>query len=682
MVKYRKVNMKQNVLDGKETTEKVDLVNTYSISFFEYYSNLKNTYLLIASEVSKMRMLQIHSDGFSFEAKKKAIKSAEKIEQKKYLTKDSCLVNFIAAETSDTHDIDRAAELTTKMIEDAAKEVKENHIIIYPWVHLSEKPSPPNAALKLLKKIEKLLKEKEFDVFRVPFGWYKAFAIHCKGHPLAERSKVLDLTEVAKSDDDDTTEGEDLTALKAEQEAISKFFIMEPDGKMTEFDKFDYTGYEELRLYVNYETAKDRTAHDPPAHIDLMKQLELVDYEPGSDAGNFRWPSRGLTLKRAIEKRVTQEMVDYGAHVLQTPLIYDYQHPALKSYMQRFPSRQYVVRSGNKDYFARFSACFGQFLLISQAQVSYKQLPLKLFEIAPSYRREQSGELAGMRRPRAFTMPDIHEIVSDIEMAKEAVLNQLVFVEKLMTELEIEYEVSFRFHKPFFEENKEFIDSVIQKIGKPVMIEVFEQRYAYFVFKGEWNVVDDQDKAACLGTIQIDVENGERFDITYVDEEGEKKHPLILHTSPSGSIERILYGVLEQAVKDMKKGKKPMLPVWMTPVQVRLVPVDESMVDYCQEIGKELDEAGIRYEIDDRDQTVGKKIRAAEKLWIPYTCVIGDREKESGKLSVRRRVEKDQVKIPLTELKDMIHEITSFAPNQRLLLPTLISKQAIFSRTV
>ncbi|TXT54611.1 MAG: Threonine--tRNA ligase [Candidatus Thorarchaeota archaeon] len=628
-----------------------------------------------------MRMLQIHSDGFLFEAKKKAIKSAEKIEEKKYSTKDSCLVNFIAAETSDTRDISRAAELTAEMIETAANEVQEKHIIVYPWVHLTEKPSPPSAALKLLKKVEKHLVEKGFEVFRVPFGWYKSFAIHCKGHPLAERSKVLDITETTKGDID-STEGEDLTALQAEDEAISQFYIMEPDGKMTEYDKFDYTGYEELRLYVNYETAKDRTAHDPPAHIDIMKQLELVDYEPGSDAGNFRWPSRGLTLKRAIEKRVTQEMVDYGAHVLQTPLIYDYQHPALKSYMQRFPSRQYVVRSGDRDYFARFSACFGQFLLISQAQISYKQLPLKLFEIAPSYRREQSGELAGMRRPRAFTMPDIHEIASDMEMAKEAVLNQLVFVEKLMDELEIQYEVSFRFHRPFFEENKEFIDTVIARIGKPVMIEIFEERYAYFVFKGEWNVVDDQQKAACLGTIQIDVENGERFDITYVDEDGEKKYPLILHTSPSGSIERILYGVLEQAVKDMKMGKKPMIPVWMTPVQVRLVPVDESMVDYCKDIGSKLDKAGIRYEIDDRDQTVGKKIRAAEKLWIPFTCVIGDREKESGELAVRRRLEKDQVKWTLKELIKTVHELTSFAPEQKLLLPSLISKQAIFSRTV
>ncbi len=630
-----------------------------------------------------MRMLQIHSDGFSYEAKRKALKNAEDLKEKVYKTEDSCLVNFIAAETSDESNIKGAASKTADMIAAAAEEVKETNIVVYPWVHLTETPSKPSTAIKLLKTISKNLEKRGLNVVQVPFGWYKAFAVHCKGHPLAERSKVLDISkEIAKAADVEVTEGEDLTALQAEETATSEFYIVEPDGKMTEVKEFNYKKYKELELYVNYETAKDRTVHDPPAHIELMKKLELVDYESGSDAGNFRWPPRGFTLKKAIEERVTAEMIDYGAHVVQTPLIYDYQHPSLKSYLQRFPSRQYVVRSGDRDYFARFSACFGQFLLISQATVSHKQLPLKLFEIAPSYRREQSGELAGMRRPRAFTMPDIHEIVSDTEMAKDAVNNQLVFVQKLMDELELTYEVSFRLLRSFYEENKEFVMSVISEIGKPVMIEIFEERYAYFVFKGEWNVVDLQQKSACLATIQIDVENAERFNIKYIDDEGKEKYPLILHTSPSGSIERILYGVLEQASKDMKVGKVPHLPLWMTPVQVRIVPVSESFVDYCMELGESLEAVGIRYEIDDRQQTLGKRIRSAEKLWVPYILVVGDKEKDSGDLSIRRRELKDQVKMTIDNLVAEIAEKTAFAPKQRLLLPHLVSQQPIFSREV
>ncbi|NWF95221.1 MAG: threonine--tRNA ligase [Candidatus Thorarchaeota archaeon] len=634
-----------------------------------------------------MRMLQIHSDGFSFEVKRKAIKNAEETESKNYSTDASCLVNFIASEASDETDLERASQLTADMIDSAAQEVSEKNIVVYPWVHLTERPSQPSVALKLLKNVERILKERDYTVYRVPFGWYKAFTIHCKGHPLAERSKTLDVTTLKEKPKEGVREqeaapGEDLTALKAEEKASSRFYIMEPDGKLTDHDKFDYTGYEELRIYVKYETAKDRTVSEPPPHIELMKNLELVDYEPGSDAGNFRWPPRGFTLKRAIEERVTAEMLDYGAHMVQTPLIYDYAHPALKSYMQRFPSRQYIVRSGEQNYFARFAACFGQFLLASQSLISYKQLPLKLFEIAPSYRREQSGELAGMRRPRAFTMPDIHEIVSDFAMAKESSMKQLRFIKKLMDELEVDYEVAFRVLRSFLDENRDFINAVVKFIGKPVMLEVFEERYAYFVFKGEWNVVDDQQKSACLATMQIDVENGERFNIVYVDERGKEKHPLIMHTSPSGSVERVLYGVLEQAHKDKKRGKKPKLPLWMTPVQVRLLPVDDGMIEYCMGIGEELMKAGIRYEVDDRTLTVGKKVRAAEKLWIPYICVVGENEKANGILTVRKRETGEQTEMKVSELVKEISTKTAFAPKQRLLMPSLISKQPIFSREV
>jgi threonyl-tRNA synthetase len=272
--------------------------------------------------------------------------------------------------------------------------------------------------------------------------------------------------------------------------------------------------------------------------------------------------------------------------------------------------------------------------------------------------------------------------VTDVEMAKEAVLRQMNFVEKLHTELEVDYEVSFRILRSFFDENQDFVNAVVKKIGKPVMLEIFDEMYAYFIFKGEWNIIDEQKKSGCLGTIQIDVENGKRFDIRYVDEDGKEQHPIILHTSPSGSIERILYGVLEQAHKDMKKGKVPHLPLWMTPVQVRMAPVDEDSVAYCLKLGEKLDKAGIRYEIDDRDLTVGKKVRSAEKLWVPYICVIGEKESSSGDLSVRRREEKDQVKMKIEDLIKEIDKKTSFAPKQRLLLPSLVSKQPIFSRTV
>ncbi|MFW9807926.1 MAG: threonyl-tRNA synthetase editing domain-containing protein, partial [Candidatus Thorarchaeota archaeon] len=179
-------------------------------------------------------MLQIHSDGFAYEAKRKALKNAEEVKEKFYKTDDSCLVNFIAAETTDANDVASAAKETADMIASAADEVKEKNVVVYPFVHLSENPSKPSVALKLLKSVSRDLEVRGFNVIRVPFGWYKAFELHCKGHPLAERSKVLDVSKkIAKAADVEVTEGEDLTALVAEEKASSVFYIMEPNGKVT-----------------------------------------------------------------------------------------------------------------------------------------------------------------------------------------------------------------------------------------------------------------------------------------------------------------------------------------------------------------------------------------------------------------------------------------------------------------
>ena len=173
-----------------------------------------------------MRMLQIHSDGFSYTAKRKAIKTAEDVKEKTYSTNESCLVNFIAAETSDQKDVKKAAKLTAEMIAKAAEEVKEQCIIVYPWVHLTEKPSPPSAALKLLKGIEKELVEKGLEVVRVPFGWYKEFEMKVKGHPLSELSRDF-VVEGNEEVEADLSDGERARLLKS----MTKNKTQAPRGK-------------------------------------------------------------------------------------------------------------------------------------------------------------------------------------------------------------------------------------------------------------------------------------------------------------------------------------------------------------------------------------------------------------------------------------------------------------------
>jgi threonyl-tRNA synthetase len=429
--------------------------------------------------------------------------------------------------------------------------------------------------------------------------------------------------------------------------------------------------------------AKVRAVQQTPPHVILMKKLGLTDYEFGSDPGNFRWPPKGRLVKALLERFVTQTVTEYGGMEVETPVMYDLNHPSLAAYIERFPARQYIVKSEDRDLFLRFAACFGQFLMSHDAQISYRQLPFRIYElIRYSFRREQSGELVGLRRLRAFTMPDCHAMCADLEQAKKEFMVRFELCTRNMKEgLEFtkeEYELAVRFTKDFFEENKDFVVSLVKHFGKPSLIELLPQRYSYWILKYEFNFVDNLDKASALSTDQIDIENAERYDISYNDEQGKKRRPLILHCSPSGSIERCVYALLEEAYREQQKGGVPILPLWLAPTQVRVIPISDKFVPSAERIVDALEKSCVRADADDRPLTMQKKIREAETEWINYAIVVGQREMDSGILPVRERKSR---KIREMELKGLIKEVreeTEGKPFLPLALPRLLSKRPLF----
>jgi len=409
-----------------------------------------------------------------------------------------------------------------------------------------------------------------------------------------------------------------------------------------------------------------------------MKRLGIADYEPGSDPGNLRYYPNGRLIKSSLEQFVTRRAIEYGAVEVETPLMYDYEHPAFKSYLNRFPARHYILLSGNKKYFMRFSACFGQFLIAKDAQISYKNLPLRIYELTRySFRREKSGEITGLRRLRSFTMPDMHTLCKDLNQAKKEFKKQFDFCLKVLLEIGFskdDFEVALRFTKDFWKQNKNFIISLVKRFGKPFLIEMWNYRYAYFDPKFEFNFVDALDKASALSTVQIDHENAKRYGITYVDEKGKERHPLILHCSPSGAIERVMYALLEKAYLEEKKGKVPVLPFWLSPTQVRLIPVNDDFLPFCEKVAKKLEKFA-RVDIDDRNETVQRKIRDAELEWIPLILVIGEKEVKSNKFQVRIREEKTIKEMSLSEILKWIKNKTKHKPFKPLNLPKRVSKR-------
>ena len=602
-----------------------------------------------------MRILQLHCDYIEFTPVKREIKYAEEIDpQSKRF--EEVLVAFIAVEEGDNPDVAKKAMVE---ISDSMKKIGCNKLLLYPYAHLSSKLASPSTALLLLKEMETQVKN--LEIYRAPFGWTKSYKIQVKGHPLAENSKTITASEDKESTSD---------ALKAESKIQSFWHIMTPDGKMHDVGKFDFSRHDNLEVLAKYESVKQRSANESPPHVKLMKKLAIADYEPASDAGNMRFFPNGRLMKSLIERYVTDKVMEYGGLEVETPIMYDSHHPSMESYFNRFPARQYSINSEGKQLFLRFAACFGQFLMAKDFQMSYKNLPVKLYELTRySFRREQSGELVGLRRLRAFTMPDCHAFCKDMTQAKEEFRKRFDLSTEVINGLgldESDYEMAIRFTEDFYNENKPLIEELVKKIGKPVLVEMWKERFFYFVLKWEFNYVDGLGKASALSTDQIDVENGERYNIEFIDENNKPQNPIILHNSPSGAIERVIYALLEKAAKDQTEGRKPMLPLWLSPTQVRVIPVKPEFLEHCNTLTDEISRSDVRVDVDDRNESVGKSIRDAETEWIRYIIVIGEKEVSANTLSIRDRKTGSVRNLTIDELVKEIKEETKDKPFMRL----------------
>ena len=616
-----------------------------------------------------MRILQLHCDSIEYTPTKKEIRSAEDIDDPQTQKLEELVVAFVAMEEGDDSSV---AQNAISQIKNSMEKIGCKKLLLYPYAHLSSNLAKPSVAISLLKEMED--GASELEVSHSPFGWTKSYKLQVKGHPLAESSKVI-------TKDSDSGNSGELTsdALKGESKIRSYWKIMSPDGTLTNIADFNFSKHKKLEILAKYESAKVRRVDQPPPHVALMKKMAIADYEPASDSGNMRFFPNGRLIKSLIERFVNDKVKEYGGYEVETPIMYDSEHPSMVSYFNRFPARQYNIDSDGKKLFLRFAACFGQFLMANQFQMSFKNLPYKLYELTRySFRREQSGELVGLRRLRAFTMPDCHAFCKDLPQAIDEIKIRFELSQNVLRELgidESDYDMAIRFTEDFYNENKSSVEELVKKHGKPVLVEMWKEKFFYFVLKWEFNFIDNLGKASALSTDQIDTENGERYGIEFVDENNTKQHPIILHNSPSGAIERIIYALLEKAAKDSKEGRKPQFPLWLAPTQVRIIPLKDEFNDFSNDLFEKITSNDVRVDIDDRNESIGKRIREAEKEWIRYILVIGEKEKNSANLSIRDRQTGDVREISFDDFLKEINEQTKGKPFTGLNLPVYLSKR-------
>ncbi|UCE92218.1 MAG: threonine--tRNA ligase [Methanobacteriota archaeon] len=611
-----------------------------------------------------MRALLIHADKFEYKSKTPT-KYAEELPEdhdKKHKSKDS-LVVFSTIESRDG-DAEAIASSAAADIIEVVKKVEAESVVLYPYAHLSSDLAGPDVAVKVLKATEEAIRAGGLEVHRAPFGWYKSFEISCKGHPMSELSR------------DYTSERKPASREEALESITSVHYILTPEGEEVRVDLGDVSTLSPLddghplRKFIISEEIGGSEGKEPPS-IKAMQRLELVDYEQASDRGHFRLYPKGHLMFKLLESWAERIAVDrIGAIQIDTPVMYDWSQPDIRSQGMSFHERHYKLRTEeNREFVLRFAGDFGLFRMMKDATVSYRSLPLRIYEFSKSFRLEQRGELTGLKRLRAFHMPDVHCFVKDLESGWAEYMHLYRHYSDLADATGVEYAVAFRIVEEFYDKYKQNIIELLKYSGRPALVEVLSEMKHYWAVKHEFNGIDSTGGALQLSTVQLDVADAERYGIVYVDEDGGRKGCIICHSSV-GSIERWMYVLLEEALKQ----EKPSFPFWLSPTQVRLIPVGESFLKDCEELAGAID---ARVDIDDTDDSVGKKIRNAEREWINMIIVVGEKELASGQLPVRLR-SGEMKAMTLDQLRGETEQLLEGYPRAPLPLPRLLSKRPIF----
>lgn len=611
-------------------------------------------------------MLLIHADQFEYEVTEKAVKNAETFAEglSKASLKD-VLACFCTVESEDGSDVEFVVDRASEEIRALADRLGVNALVIYPYAHLSSDLADSSVALTILKGLEDKLKS-SFKVVRSPFGWYKRFLIKCKGHPLAESSRSISVAD----------KGRMVAVL---EEVPSEYKILTPEGE--EYDPWRYTfrpGEEDFKALVLKEALKKESPGGAPRFLDYCKKFG-IEWEPFSDIGHMRYGPEASIMFNLIGQ-YSMNLV----RSLEIPVFYvmgsnmfNLAEPPVMEHAKLFGDRLYELRVDNRRLVLRYAACHQQFSSVKDWIISYRNIPFGTFEIADSYRLEKSGELLLCFRVRKLHMPDLHIYCWDVKHAKE--MGELVHnrIYEEIRKLGREYVSIYNMTRKFFEENKGYILKLLEVEQKPILINFVPEGKYYWILNVEYTIIDEIGRPREIATFQIDVGNARRFGITYVDEDGAKKYPVIIHTALIGSIERYLFTLLDKAALEEKKGNKPSLPLWIAPIQVRLIPTSQGYIDEALEICQRLNDSGIRADLDDRGLSVSKKVREAEIMWIPYIIVLGRREKEEGVLSVRKR-DGENRRMRIEELISEIKERCTGYPTLTFPLPIKLSERPIY----
>ena len=388
---------------------------------------------------------------------------------------------------------------------------------------------------------------------------------------------------------------------------------------------------DELDEYLaRIEEAKKRD------HRKLGKELGLFMMTEEGPGFPFFLP-KGMTLKNTLLEYWRECHKRYGYVEISTPIILNQDLWHRSGHWDHYKDNMYTTVIDGEDYAVKPMNCPGGMLVYKNEPHSYRDLPLRMAELGLVHRHEMSGALHGLFRVRCFTQDDAHIFMTPDQM-KEEIKGVVRIFDEIYSTFGLTYQIELSTmpedhmgEEKVWQFAEETLQAAIQEMGKDFILNPGDG--AFYGPKLVFHLADSLGRTWQCGTIQLDFQMPERFELEYVGEDGEKHRPVMIHRALLGSIERFI-GVITEHFAGA-------FPTWLSPVQVKVLPITDRAAAYADQVAAQLDQAGYRVEVDHRNEKIGKKIREAQLEKIPYMLVVGDKEAESGQVAVRARSKGD-----------------------------------------
>lgn len=559
-----------------------------------------------------MRILQQHLDFIEYEPKEKEISAAEDAEKKLHRYEE-IVVLFTSVEKGDDEEVARIAIQGTQ---DFLKKLKVNKIIIYPYAHLSQDLARPKDALEVLKTMERLAKDAGIETYRSPFGWNKAFQIKVKGHPLAEQSRFYSKRPQAQVMPSGQVQQPQaaVTSAPAERVSVDRKAELTDDQLLARIKKSDFSGLPETD------------------HRVIGERLDLFSFQEPSP-GMVYWHDKGWTLRNILVDFIRKELRSRGYMEISNPTLANTVLWRVSGHSEHYKDNMFLTKLGDEEMGLKPMNCPSSFLVYRSRKWSFRDLPVRYAIFDPLFRNELSGVTSGLFRVKILTQDDAHIIATE-EQAEAEVAGILDLMAKMYGAFRLEFKlkISTRPDESMgsdeeWERATNTLIRVVKAAGLPY--EIKEKEGNFYAPKIDVDIKDSLGREWQCATAQLDLQMPKRFRLSYTGSDGKEHTPVVIH--------RTIYGSLERFIGILIEHYQGRFPLWLSPVQVRVLPISDETEQYAREVLERLKREGVRAEGDFQSGTIGGKVRDAQLQKIPYMVVVGSKEKESGTVAVRTR---------------------------------------------